>query len=141
MKIRSACGWLLVAALLLLAGCSWMPFGRHPAQTLMKSLYGEVDYRLLPPLPSDAYLTVTLSRLGKPDAPARIIASERIAPIGDSPVSFVLTYEPGDVAESTDLVVSASIRAGDRTLASNDTHITVPASGSPDGPVRVTISG
>lgn len=139
MKIRYG---VLLAGMCLLAGCSWMPhFGKHktPAQpqALMKSLTGEVDYHLAHNLPPDAYLVVTLNRH---DAPAGVIATDRIAPIGASPVSFVLSYEPNDVADGTDFRVSASIKQGDRTLATADTQPRVLGNSGNDGPVLVVIS-
>ena len=139
MKIRHAA---LLAGVLLLAGCSWMPhFGKKKAppqqQTLMKSLTGEVDYQLVHELPPDAYLVVTLNRQ---DAPAHAIATDRIAPIGASPVSFVLSYEPGDLDNGTDFTVSASIKQGDRTLATSDIQTRVLGNSGNNGPVSVTVS-
>lgn len=134
---------LLLAGVLALAGCSWMPFGHHKAakqQTLMKSLTGEVDYHLAHDLPPDAYLEVTLADVSKQDAPARIVASDRIAPIGPSPVSFVLSYEPDRVANGTDFAVSASIKQGDRVLATNDTQTRVLGNSGNNGPVLVVVS-
>lgn len=139
MKIRYG---VLLAGACVLAGCSWMPhFGKHetppPQQTLMKSLTGEVDYHLAHDLPPDAYLVVTLNRH---DAPAGVIATDRIAPIGASPVPFVLSYEPSDVANGTDFRVSASIKQGDRTLVTGDTQPRVLGNSGNDGPIRVVIS-
>jgi putative lipoprotein len=140
MKIRHG---LLLTGVLVLAGCSWMPFGHHKAakqQTLMKSLSGEVDYRLTHDLPSDAYLEVTLSDISKQDAPARIIASDRITPVTASPVPFVLSYEPDDVAGGTDFTVSASIKQGGRILATNDTQTRVLGNSGNNGPVLLVVS-
>ncbi|GLQ90335.1 YbaY family lipoprotein [Dyella flagellata] len=137
------CHGLLLAGLLALAGCSWMPFGHHKApqqQTLMKSLSGEVDYQLAHELPPDAYLEVTLSDISKRDAPARVIASDHVAPIGPSPVSFVLSYEPDSLAGGTDFTVSASIKQGDRTLAANDAQARVLGNSGNHGPVQVVVS-
>jgi len=140
MKIRHG---MLLAGVLVLAGCSWMPhFGKHheatpSQQTLMKSLTGEVDYHLVHDLPADAYLLVTLNRY---DAPARVIATDRIAPIGPSPASFVLSYEPGDLANGTEFSVSASIKQGDRTLATSDTQPRILGNSGNNGPVLVVVS-
>lgn len=140
MKIRHAA---LLAGVLLLAGCGWMPhFGKKQSpppqqQMLMKSLIGEVDYHLAHDLPPDAYMVVTLNRY---DAPARVIATDRIAPIGSSPVSFVLSYEPGDVSNGTDFTVSASIKQGDRTLATSDVQTRVLGNSGNNGPVRIVVS-
>jgi putative lipoprotein len=141
MKIRHG---LLLLGLLALAGCSWMPhFGKDktPKQmTLMKSLTGEVDYSLAHEIPSDAYLEVTLTDVSKQDAPGRIIATDRIAPVSPSPVSFVLTYEPSALADGVDFAVSARIKQGDRTLALNDTQVSVLGRSGNEGPVRVVIA-
>jgi putative lipoprotein len=139
MKIRYG---MALAGACALAGCSWMTHSGKAApaaqqQTLMKSLTGEVEYRLAYDLPADAYLVVTLNRM---DAPARIIASERIAPVGASPVPFVLSYEPGDVAGGSEFTVSASIKQGERTLASNDARPRVLGNSGNDGPVSVLVS-
>lgn len=141
MKIRH--GLLLIGALAL-AGCSWMPhFGKHKTpkqETLMKSLTGEVDYDLTHALPADAYLDVTLADVSKQDAPARVIATDHITPIGASPVTFVLSYEPADLGDGVDFAVSARIKQGDRTLATNDTQVSVLGRSGNEGPVRVVIS-
>jgi putative lipoprotein len=141
MKIRHG---LLLIGMLALAGCSWMPhFGKHKPsqqQTLMKSLTGEVDYTLTHAIPDDAYLEVTLADVSKQDAPARVIATDKITPIGPSPVSFVLSYEPSDLADGVDFAVSAKIKQGDRILALNDTQVSVLGRSGNDGPVRVVIS-
>ncbi|GAB2584523.1 YbaY family lipoprotein [Dyella jejuensis] len=141
MKIRHG---VLSIGLLALAACSWMPhFGKDRApkqQMLMKSLAGEVDYALSHPLPADAYLEVTLADVSKQDAPARVIATDRIVPIGSSPVSFVLGYEPAELADGVDFAVSARIKQGDRTLAVNDTQVSVLGRSGNEGPVRIVIS-
>ncbi|GLQ96067.1 YbaY family lipoprotein [Dyella mobilis] len=143
MKIRMS---LLLLGAFALAGCGWMPhFGKKKSeapvqQTLMKSLAGEVDYTLTHPIPADAYLEVTLADVSKQDAPARVIATDRIAPIGQSPVDFVLTYEPSDLADGVDFAVSARIKQGDRTLALSDTQVSVLGRSGNDGPVRVVIA-
>jgi putative lipoprotein len=141
MKIRQG---LLLIGVLALAGCSWMPhFGRDKApkqQTLMKAVTGEVDYTLTHAIPDDAYLEVTLADVSKQDAPARVIATDKIAPIGPAPVSFVLSYEPSDLADGVDFAVSAKIKQGDRVLAVNDTQVSVLGRSGNDGPVQVVIS-
>lgn len=141
MKIRHG---LLLIGVLALAGCSWMPhFGRHKPsqpQTLMKSITGEVDYTFTDAIPDDAYLEVTLADVSKQDAPARVIATDKIVPIGPSPVSFVLSYEPSDLASGVDFTVSAKIKQGDRMLGINDTQVSVLGRSGNEGPVRVVLS-
>jgi putative lipoprotein len=141
MRIRH--GLLLLGALAI-AGCSWMPhFGKDKTpkqEMLMKAVTGEVDYNLTHAIPADAYLEVTLDDVSSPGARPRVIATDRITPIGPSPVSFVLSYEPSDLANGVSFAVSARIKQGDRVLASNDTQVSVLGSTGDSGPVRVVIS-
>lgn len=142
MKMRHA--MLAATAFLMLAGCSWMPhFGRHKPEkgaqlTLMKSLAGEVDYDLVQTPPPDAYLEVTLSEV---NPQTRVIATDRIAPLGPSPVSFVLSYEPPDLGNGTDFTVTARIKQANHILASTDVPSHVLGTSGNDGPVRVVVSG
>jgi putative lipoprotein len=141
---------LLLIAVLALAACGWIPhFGKHGTQpqqeapqqqVLMKSLSGEVDYTLGQPLPPDAYLEVVLSDVSRQDAPARVIAKERISPVGASPVMFVLSYEPKDLGDGVDFAVSAHIEQGGQLLAFNDTRISVLGRSGNDGPVQITLA-
>jgi putative lipoprotein len=135
---------VLLTGVLALAGCSWMPhFGKHHApvqQTLMKSLAGEVDYHLSHVVPDDAYLEVTLADVSRQDAPPRVIATDRVAPVGAAPVSFVLSYEPADLGQGTDFTVTARIKRGGRTLAASDTPARVLGQSGNNGPVLIVIS-
>jgi putative lipoprotein len=136
---------LLLISVLALAACSWIPhFGREKAppqqEVLMKSLTGEVDYTLAQPLPPDAYLEVELSDVSRQDAPERVIAKERISPVGASPVTFVLSYEPKDLRDGVDFAVSAHIEQGGQLLAFNDTRVSVLGRSGNDGPVRIALA-
>jgi putative lipoprotein len=135
---------LLMFGAIALAGCSWMPhFGKSkpPVQeTLMKSLTGEVDFSAASSLPPDAVLEVTLSDVSRLDAPARVIASDTIAPVGASPANFVLTYEPKDLGDGVDFAVSARIHQGDKLLAISDTRVSVLGRSGNTGPVQVVLT-
>lgn len=137
---------LLMFGAVALAGCSGMPhFGKHqppaPAQeTLMKSLTGEVDFSAVPSLPPDAILEVTLSDVSRQDAPARVIAADRISPVGTSPATFVLSYEPKDLGKGVDFAVSARIHQGDKLLAISDTRVSVLGRSGNAGPVSVVVT-
>ena len=142
MNIRHS---LLLIGVLMLAGCSWMPhFGKDkapPQQTmLMKSLTGEVDFDLQQPLAADAYLEAELSDVSRQDAPARVIAKEHITPVGASPVTFVLSYEPADLRDGVDFAVSAHIEQGGQLVAFNDSRVSVLGRSGNDGPVRVVLA-
>jgi putative lipoprotein len=145
-KIRF--GFLMLGGVVL-AGCSWMPhFGKSNApvqeapvqETLMKSLTGEVDFSAVSSLPSDAVLEVTLSDVSVQDAPARVIATDRILPISASPAAFVLSYEPKDLGNGVDFAVSARIHQGDKLLAISDTRVSVLGRSGNDGPVSIVVS-
>jgi putative lipoprotein len=135
---------LLMFGAIALAGCSWMPhFGKSkpPVQeTLMKSLTGDVDFSAVSSLPPDAKLEVALSDISRQDAPARVIASDTIAPVGASPASFVLTYEPKDLGDGVDFAVSARIHQGDKLLAISDTRVSVLGRSGNTGPVQVVVT-
>ena len=135
---------LLMFGAIALAGCSWMPhFGKSkpPVQeTLMKSLTGEVDFSAASSLPPDAKLEVMLSDVSRQDAPARVIASDTIAPVGASPANFVLTYEPKDLGDGVDFAVSARIHQGDKLLAISDTRVSVLGRSGNTGPVQVVLT-
>ena len=135
---------LLMFGAIALAGCSWMPhFGKSkpPVQeTLMKSLTGEVDFSAVSSLPPDAKLEVMLSDVSRLDAPARVIASDTIAPVGASPANFVLTYEPKDLGDGVDFAVSARIHQGDKLLAISDTRVSVLGRSGNTGPVQVVLT-
>jgi putative lipoprotein len=145
---------LLMFGAIALAGCSWMPhFGKSkapvqeaPAQqapvqeTLMKSLTGEVDFSAVSSLPPDAILEVTLSDVSLQDAPARVIATDRISPVGVSPATFVLSYEPKDLGNGVDFAVSARIHQGDKLLATSDTRVSVLGRSGNTGPVQVVLT-
>ncbi|GLQ46794.1 hypothetical protein GCM10007862_18450 [Dyella lipolytica] len=146
--MKTRYGLLLIGALVL-AGCSWMPhFGKSATpnddaaqkQTLMKSITGEVDFDLPQPLPADAYLEVTLSDVSRQDAPARVIAKDRISPVGASPVTFVLSYEPADLQDGVDFAVSAHIQQGGQLVAFNDSRVSVLGRSGNNGPVRVVLA-
>jgi putative lipoprotein len=140
--------WLV--AVLALAACGWIPhFGKDKAQpqqaapqqqVLMKSLSGEVQFTLAQPLPPDAYLEVVLSDVSHQDAAPRVVAKERISPIGASPVTFVLSYEPKDLGDGVDFAVSAHIEQGGQLLAFNDTRINVLGSSGNNGPVQIALA-
>jgi putative lipoprotein len=107
---------------------------------LMKSLTGEVDFDLQQPLAADAYLEVELSDVSRQDAPARVIAKEHITPVGASPVTFVLSYEPADLRDGVDFAVSAHIEQGGQLVAFNDSRVSVLGRSGNDGPVRVVLA-
>ncbi|MFC5740693.1 YbaY family lipoprotein [Dyella tabacisoli] len=140
MRIRYV---VLVVALFSLTACmSW--FGGHKSnapshQALMRSLTGQVEYNLSQPVPADAWLEVTLADVSRMDAPSRVIAQERIAPAGTSPVEFLLSYDPTDLKQGVDFAVSARLQQGDKLLAINDERVSVLGRSGQSGPLRVVL--
>lgn len=144
---------LLAVAALALSACSMFPHhakSDQPAaastpaappvhQALMKSIVGDVRYELPQPVPSNAYLLVTLADVSRQDAPARTIAEERIQPVGLSPVDFLLSYDPSDLRDGVDFAINVRLQQGDKLLAISDTRTSVLGRSGENGPVSITL--
>lgn len=140
---------LMAAMLVALAGCSMFSrHGKHEAgpasappvhQALMKSIVGDVRYELPRPVPADAYLLVTLADVSRQDVAARTIAEERIQPVGASPVDFLISYDPADLRDGVDFVISVRLQQGDKLLAISDARASVLGRSGENGPVSITL--
>lgn len=145
---------VLVAGVLALSACSWLPFHhkqeatsesatRAPAapvhQALMKTLIGDVRYELPDAVPADAVLIVSLQDVSRQDVAARTISEERIQPVGRSPVDFMLSYDPADLRDGVDFAIGVRLQQGDKLLAINDTRTSVLGRSGENGPVSITL--
>lgn len=99
----------------------------------MATLKGTVSYRERMMMRPDSTITVRLLDVSLMDAPAKILAEQKIPAQGKSvPVSFELEYDPRQIREELDYSVSAAIRDGDGTLMwVTDTHNAVLTRGGP----------
>jgi putative lipoprotein len=144
------------AAALALSGCGWWPLHRHTApaetavqpdrpapapvhQALARSLAGVVLFDLGQAVPADAVLEVSLADVSRQDVPERVVAKERIAPVGASPVDFQLIYDPADLGQGVDFAVSARLLQGDRLLAVSDERVSVLGHAGEQGPLRLRL--
>ena len=59
------------------------------------------------------------------DAPARVIGSQTIAPAGQVPVKFAITFDPADIREAMTYALQARITVGDRLWFINDARYQV----------------
>ena len=143
---------LAVAGAIALSACSMFPHHAKsepevpvpaPAapvhESLMKSILGDVRYALPQPVPADAYLQVSLVDVSRQDVAARIVAEQRIQPVGASPVDFLLSYDPADLRDGVDFAINVRLQQGDKLLAINDTRVSVLGRSGENGPVSITL--
>ncbi|TPG64157.1 YbaY family lipoprotein [Ewingella americana] len=117
--------WQIVggtALSLTLAGCASQhstPAQEAPANTSASpsgpaitgpNVSGTVNISQRIALPPDAVLTVTMSDASMSDAPSRVIA-QKVARTGgkQSPFTFILPYNPQDIAPNARVILSAAV--------------------------------
>lgn len=93
---------------------------------------GTLTYRERIALPPGAVAVVQLLDVSLADAPAVLIAEQRIANPGSAPIAFRIGYDPARIDARRTYAVQASIRDGDRLLFANDTVYDVLTGGRPD---------
>lgn len=97
--------WLMLAALCLLAA----PLAAQDAPAF-GSVSGTVSYRQRVALLDNAEIVVELADVSRADAPAVVLATQRILANGRQvPFAFTLTYESASIVESGRYTVSARI--------------------------------
>lgn len=95
-------------------------------------LKGEVVYRERIALPPGAQVTVQLADVSLADAPAAIVAEQKITPTGQVPVPFELTFETTAILEKNTYALQARITVGDELMFLNDErHQVDPLSAAP----------
>lgn len=112
---------------LILFGIAPMVFGALlvPAALAQESsVSGEVLYRERIALPPDAVLTVQLADVSLADAPASIIAEQRIEPAGQVPIGFELRFDPAVIRPQVNYAVQARITVNDQLWFINDERYT-----------------
>lgn len=83
-------------------------------------LNGEVIYRERIALPPGALVTVQLADVSLADAPAAIVAEQKITPTGQVPVPFELKFDTSAILEKNTYALQARITVGDRLMFLND---------------------
>lgn len=103
--------------------------GAQPRETSIVS--GMATYRERMALPADATFEATLEDTSRADAPSRVIGRARIAPAGQPPFVFRITYDPAQLEEHGSYAVRARITRGDQLMFTTDRHYPMPAAGEP----------
>jgi putative lipoprotein len=105
-----------LAVMFLLAGCQTSG-GNAPAESAEASLTGTVSYRERMALPPDAKVEVRLEDVSRADAPASVIAEQRIDTEGRQlPIPFDLRYARDRIEPNHRYALRAEIRGADGAL-------------------------
>jgi|KBSMisStandDraft_5_1062788.scaffolds.fasta_scaffold308730_2 putative lipoprotein len=96
-----------------------------------QSIDGTATYRERMALPANAVFEATLEDVSRTDAPAVIVAIERISSPGNPPIAFTITYDSGRIAPDHRYVVRGKILVDGALLFTSDTAVPVLTRGSP----------
>ncbi|AZN99113.1 META domain-containing protein [Mesorhizobium sp. M9A.F.Ca.ET.002.03.1.2] len=97
-----------------------------------KTLKGEVMYRERIALPPNAVLSVQLADVSLADAPAAVIGERKVAPAGQVPIKFEISFDPQVIRPAMTYALQARITVDDRLLFVSDTrHQVDPLSDAP----------
>ncbi|NOJ38425.1 YbaY family lipoprotein [Bradyrhizobium australiense] len=92
-------------------------------------LRGTVNYRESMALPPNAFVLVQLLDVSLPDAPARVIAEDRIRGATGGPIPYRLSFDRQQINLDHSYALQARIFDGDRLLFINASHHAVFAGG------------
>jgi putative lipoprotein len=87
-----------------------------------QAMKGEVVYRERIALPPNALVTVQLADVSLADAPAAIVAEQKITPTGQVPVPFELKFDSSAIQSKNSYALQARITVDDRLMFINDEH-------------------
>ncbi|MGX5850007.1 YbaY family lipoprotein [Mesorhizobium sp. PL10] len=97
-----------------------------------RTLKGEVMYRERIALPPNAVLSVQLADVSLADAPAAIVGERKVAPAGQVPIKFEISFDPTVIRANMSYALQARITADDKLLFITDTRYQVdPLSDAP----------
>lgn len=124
---RRALQVLLGAPVLALTGCA-----TDPPRGAVRAVRGTVAWRERIALPPDAEIIVRLQDLSRMDAPAIVLAEQRIRAGGrQPPFAFVLEVDASRLDPRMRCTVSARVEQAGRLLFINDTAYPVLTQGAP----------
>jgi uncharacterized lipoprotein YbaY/heat shock protein HslJ len=86
---------------------------------------GSITYRERIALSPQTLVEVELRDVSRADAPARVLARQRISGAGQVPLRFGLEYDPDEIDERMSYALSARISQGGQLLFISDTHTPV----------------
>jgi putative lipoprotein len=86
---------------------------------------GEITYRERIALPPDALVIVQLADVSLADAPAAIVAEQKITPTGQVPIPFELKFDSSAIQANNSYALQARITVDDKLLFINDVRHSV----------------
>lgn len=91
-------------------------------------------------LPPSAVVTVQLQDIARADAPATVLAEQKIDTAGNGPpYAYSLSYDPAQIVDSGRYSVRAEIRDGGQLLFTSTTAYPVITGGNPTSDVEVLV--
>lgn len=100
---------------------------------------GVVVYRERIALPPEAALTVRLLDVTRPDAPALVLAEQRIEPTGQVPIPFEIPFDPALVDDRMSCALEARIETGGVVVFASTRSYPVITHGSPTKDLEVMV--
>lgn len=95
------------------------------ALAAQRTLKGEVTYRERIALPPDAVLVVQLADVSRADAPAAVVAEQKISPAGQVPIRFRLKFDRAAIRPNATYALQARISVGGSLWFVTDTRYEV----------------
>ncbi|TGQ46642.1 YbaY family lipoprotein [Mesorhizobium sp. M00.F.Ca.ET.216.01.1.1] len=92
----------------------------EPSVAAEKTLKGEVMYRERIALPPNAVLSIQLADVSQADAPVAIVGERTVAPAGQVPIKFEISFDPRVIRPDMTYALEARITADDRLLFVSD---------------------
>jgi len=108
------------------------------APALAGTLRGSATYRERIALPPDAEFEVLIEDIARADAPATVISRQVLAPAGQPPFRFAITYDERSVTPRGRYSLRATVRHQGRLLFTTDTIAPVRLDGG-DPPVELLL--
>ncbi|MER9447652.1 MULTISPECIES: YbaY family lipoprotein [unclassified Mesorhizobium] len=97
----------------------------EPSVAAEKTLKGEVMYRERIALPPNAVLSIQLADVSLADAPAAIVGERKVAPAGQVPIKFEISFDPTVIRPNMTYALQARIIADDKLLFVTDSRYQV----------------
>lgn len=95
------------------------------SQAAEQIVKGEVVYRERIALPPNALVTVQLADVSLADAPAAVVAEQKITPTGQVPIPFELKFDSAAIQARNSYALQAQITVDDKLMFINDEHHSV----------------
>jgi putative lipoprotein len=100
---------------------------------------GSVAYRERIGMPADAVIRVQLLDISRQDAPATVIAQQRIRPSRQVPIPFTLQYDPSQIERRGTYSIAATIEVeGEVVWRTTTTHLVL-TNGNPTENIEIVV--